>query len=424
MRRNHHLLALAASAVVLGGLGAESDAAIVMIDFGSGGTSLYSSTNSPAHAAGAIPLSYTTWVAVGATDGSFSDSDSNVISYDLGRAPTLSGSDSNIVNYTNQPALVSGTAGAGIWSTVLTTDGLQDIAPGNRRDPVAIRLSGLAPGTYDAFLVAHYSANTSVPLDVGYLVSTSASITSFGSMTGVASLTPDVNTATWDESSDYYRKSITINAGDYLYFMVRNPDNSGTVLTNKATIASLQLTNESGPPLSSIISISASPAHANLATGGEVSVAGSGGFYSSEIDELTGNANLGSAVVNNVGNEGPTFVMLWLNGTGGDIDALLAALDGQSGYDIAGAGVGISDPLYAAVQELQAMYGGGPAGNFSALVRFDPSVSDADNDAFNWDFAAHPAVVVDKIAVVPEPASIGLLALGSTLLLGRRRRMP
>lgn len=244
VRWSRLLVCVAAWGMMGGGAGA----AILMLDFGSA-SGAYTGNNSPGHASGLIASSFTTRQAIsGTADGSTTDSDANTINYDLGRAATVGGSDAGTNVFGAQPTNISAAAGSGIWSTALTTDAIIDITSANRRDPVAIRLSGLAPGTYDAFLVAHDSGNLTIPQQVGYLVSSSAGITSFASMTGVLTLTLDADDSQWDEGADYYYVQFTVAAGDSVYFMVNNTDNSGTVVpNNNATISMLQLTNEPVP---------------------------------------------------------------------------------------------------------------------------------------------------------------------------------
>ncbi len=221
-------------------------AAILMLDFGTA-SGVYNGNNSPGHADGAISNSFTTWNQIsGAADGSVNDSESNSITYDLGRASTSTNTDTGTAVFGSQPTNTSAAAGSGIWGTTLTTDAAVDITSSNRRDPVAIQLGGFAAGSYDAYLVAHHAGNLGVPLQVGFLVSSTDFVSSPGSilfsdMTSVAALTPDGDTSTWGQGTDFYKASFDIEAGDFLYFMVNNPNNDGTGVAHQATISSLQV---------------------------------------------------------------------------------------------------------------------------------------------------------------------------------------
>jgi hypothetical protein len=183
-----------------------------------------------------------------------------------------------------------------------------------------------------------------------------------------------------------YGDGVDRSAVDRAKFQIRNHLAPGTQLASTAT---------------NLIGLSPLPGEANLATGGAVLVTSGGAV--SEIDDLTSNSSRGSAVIDHVPQVGSTLAMLWLSGTGGDVAQLIASLDGVGGYDVAAANVPPSDPLYLDVQALSSSYPG-----FSALVKFDPGL---ENGALTWDFAANPAVTLDRVAVVPEPSIIGVLAL-------------
>lgn len=204
-----------------------------------------------------------------------------------------------------------------------------------------------------------------------------------------------------------YANGVSNQALDRAKFRIRNYNAPGTRLAGTVT---------------NLIGLSPQPGETNLATGGQVTITGSAGSYTSEIDDLTENDSRGSAVLNHIGSEGRTLVMLWLSGSSSDVNSVINSLDGQGGYDIAAANVGAGDPLFGDIQKLSASYPG-----FSALVAFDQT---PDNGALTWDFSGTvdqsgtPTVTLDKIAAVPEPAvpgSLGLLALSALFRRSVRR---
>jgi len=157
----------------------------------------------------------------------------------------------------------------------------------------------------------------------------------------------------------------------------------------------------------------------NLAIGGNVNVTWTGDGYQSEVDLLTAHTAGGNVAVNwngqdNVPND--TYAMVWLAGSAGDIanlNAHLAAGAGAGGYDLLTSG-----DLFSA---LATQYAAQATGTFEVLD-FHSTTQDA---AFNWYFGADTGVIVNAVAMtspVPEPMSLGLLALGALGILVRRRR--
>jgi hypothetical protein len=155
-------------------------------------------------------------------------------------------------------------------------------------------------------------------------------------------------------------------------------------------------------------------------TAGAVTVSGASGFYVAEIDGLTTDTNSGHAEVDGVSGltdnpaGAPIYVGLWLldtnEGGGSTIAGLLADLDAASGatYDVLLPG---SFPA-----SLDAIWG-----DASAVLRFNSYGPLAGADVFSWDFDADTDIVMDKVSLIPEPASLGLLALGALAMLRRRK---
>jgi hypothetical protein len=146
----------------------------------------------------------------------------------------------------------------------------------------------------------------------------------------------------------------------------------------------------------------------NQAIGGSIAVTGANNSYVSEVDQLVVNSVTGSAPIATIGSEaGNIYVMAKLTGTQAQIDAFL----NDPGV-IADVGAGDSQfaPLHAAYD---AQFGGG---GFNALFKFP---STAGVRTINWDTDGI-GVTVDQLAVVPEPACIGIVGC-VTILLSRRR---
>jgi hypothetical protein len=153
----------------------------------------------------------------------------------------------------------------------------------------------------------------------------------------------------------------------------------------------------------STISLTSSPAQTtNVATGDSITVLGASGSYTSEIDELkSASVAKGFAPVSSIGNEaGTDYVMLWTDGNVTTIPSL----------NTNGGTIITSGTIF---NTLQGAYPG-----FDILISY-ANFSGTKN--VDFDFSSS-SVRVDKIAVVPEPATVGLAGVGALGLLTRRRR--
>lgn len=164
---------------------------------------------------------------------------------------------------------------------------------------------------------------------------------------------------------------------------------------------------------------------------GDVVTSGSNGSYSSSVLDLATSQNTGYVNIlggfPNPSGDAPALVMVDLNGTGpdndsngraDDIDALLESVQagaGSSGFTI----LDPSDPTFAAL----ASYYAGPGRTWDAIFSFSPVTDSGPGSLkFSWDFSANPTVTLDKLVVVPEPASaVSILGLGAFGVFRTRR---
>lgn len=235
-----------------------SAAPYLMLDFGAAGT--YTGTDSPAHAAGAIPTSYGSWVQVSnVANLSTQDGDGNAITVDLGRRAQLT----DVVQWDQNTVAKSAASGSGVFGSLLTRDALIPIGDANIRDPLGVAISGLPNGRYKLFVVAHYASNvgTSFNVTAGLRAShTLNQLWSKGNSGDVyaspysvigAGLTAS-NTSSWEQGNNYAHTTFTIDDNNkWLYVFTDSTQGANTGFN--ATLSSIQIAPI--PPPGTVISL-------------------------------------------------------------------------------------------------------------------------------------------------------------------------
>jgi len=131
---------------------------------------------------------------------------------------------------------------------------------------------------------------------------------------------------------------------------------------------------------------------------------GGGGFYGTNVVAPSNNTT-GNVALNFPDNPSKVYVMLWISGDTGNVIPTDFAADLASANDIAKL-----TPAYKPQ---------GPAGDEFVVLAFNTTTA---ANTFNYDFSGRNGIHLDDIAAVPEPASLGLLALAGLGILSRRRK--
>ncbi|HEX2835688.1 MAG TPA: IPTL-CTERM sorting domain-containing protein [Thermoanaerobaculia bacterium] len=134
----------------------------IQFDFNDG-EGAYSGTNAPAHAAGTIPLSNTSWNMVTAeTNAGLVFADGSVatgVAFDVGQSATFTGD----INWGDTPFIGTDTNTSGVFNTALARDNFYTAS--SRQ--LGVRVRGLTPGTYRVYSIGRGTADDQ--LDKSYV---------------------------------------------------------------------------------------------------------------------------------------------------------------------------------------------------------------------------------------------------------------
>lgn len=226
------LLALAA---------ASAQAASIQFDFGNNG--VYDGTVAPAHAAGDLTASDTTWNQIlgTGTNGTYIVTG---LSYTNGDAATgvslqhwRAGSFAFPVKFNGTPSTYDGSVG--IYNTTLMGDEI------HYNSDIGIRVKGLDAGTYKVYAIVvnpdHLSYTFDVGIGVGDLgADNSASVTNPIVASNVTHIDPSAKSGNWVDGENYALTTVTTTStSDYINILI-DPS------TNPGLIQGLQIVSVSG----------------------------------------------------------------------------------------------------------------------------------------------------------------------------------
>lgn len=199
---------------------------VFMFDLGTG--TVYDGNNSPAHAAGAVDSSFTTWHKLssgGNITSTFNTLDEFTVNGNFGRSHGNTLNDG--IDFSLAGAHVSGaTPGAGIFGTNLTTSYARGRANADGRN-VGYAFSGLPVGIYDVYVVLHNPNSLGSANNVGIGVlsdtppTTSATALPWNdTRLTQTSLPANPTTASWVASENYALTRVTVsNENQFLYVL-------------------------------------------------------------------------------------------------------------------------------------------------------------------------------------------------------------
>ncbi len=200
-----HALLVAMTMVSVLGLGVAAQGASLLLDLDSAWGS--TDTNSPAHAAGAVPLVENKWNKLSADSSSLKWGDGTAatgVGFDLGRS-TSNGGTIDWNNHNNYQGFNVQTGG-NEFNTLLHRSAVR---LQNSAGEIGARITGLPAGLYDVYVVTvtHVSPNDVSAVSIG------ADLTQLTSPTTTGPINTD---GTWATPADYVLGQVSLSAGQAL----------------------------------------------------------------------------------------------------------------------------------------------------------------------------------------------------------------
>lgn len=200
---------------------ARAHAASLLLDFGLTTTESPDDINSPAHAAGAVPLSEVSWNTITSDTDALVYSDGSTatgITLDIGRSLV----NVHTIEFTDNGFSVSALGGqinTGVYAgTSPVRDGIFGGSGGANNLSLGLRVDGLPDGTYAVYFTGR---NTSAAATQGMLFyitnAASASAFSFDTNTTPNTTVANIGSASFAEGGNYGKVIVILSAGQSLY---------------------------------------------------------------------------------------------------------------------------------------------------------------------------------------------------------------
>lgn len=250
------LTQVAALSLVVGMLISTAKAQVFMFDFGPTTPTGANLTNSPAHAAGVISISGTSWNIIGVADVS------SGLTYADGTPATGIGirtgvestSTSGIINYLADPSS-SSSLGSAINTGIYTGDSVakDGIFQSTNDFAIGVQLTGLAAGTYEIYLSGRNTNTNGSPQGMIFYgaASTAGDSFSFSSLSGVSVSNPGTTGyPTWTNGQTYATMTVTLTAGQVLNLA---DEGAGSGSSGRGFLNSLQIVAVPEPATSAML---------------------------------------------------------------------------------------------------------------------------------------------------------------------------
>ena len=211
------------------------------------GDSPYDGTNSPAHADGAVPLTFTAWRTMNASSVTKTLEIDNTVYSATAEFRRADGVGDNATVNLGTAGFTGNRSGngTGIFGTPLTQSWRAYQRGGNAGRSAGAYVTGLPPGEYDVYAVVHnpvlIASGRSTNVGIGVGAATSGSIAwNDASLTGT-SFAASPQTDTWELGVNYARVRVTVTAENPNIYVIQGGPAAGNDAFDFHTLTAVQI---------------------------------------------------------------------------------------------------------------------------------------------------------------------------------------